>query len=301
MVRLGNDSLVAGSKDYLYLLNSSLGVISSRTISPVNRMLLIIDVPEVSGEVVLACQSDECSLHSSGNFSIVHEVDFDIVELDAVLLGGDRGVFSVMSGGSIFVARPNYEPAQVTSSISKLSYSFSESTLDISLTGSQEETDRFQERTFMTRFIYGGFIYYVFYLQLVNLEELRIARHCLDDSGGSSNSLTTYTEAHLQCDTAANAVPTAATFLELNGEPFILLAMKSLVDSSNRICLFNLTEIDQKMDDKLTSCANGNGQLDLQRNSRSNCPMLDQSQIDVGNSCNITSLKFSLGHNTMHA
>ena len=51
-----------------------------------------------------------------------------------------------------------------------------------------------------------------------NVDKLHIACLCLDDSGGSGDSLTTYTEAVLDCDTTSTVTPTAATFLELNGQ-----------------------------------------------------------------------------------
>ena len=277
MAVLSNGGLVVGSEEYLYLFDSSLNVTDTIETKTGNRLLLNIVVPEL-GSSILACQADLCKLHDSSNFSTTYDVEF--TSGSDGILGGDRNLLGITDGSSVFVARPNDEDELVraTSKISKLSYTFNSSVLDFALTGAQEESSRFRDRLFLTSFIFEDFLYVVFYLA-----ELRIARLCLDDSGSSSDSLTTYTEAVLDCDTVSTVTPTAATFFELNKEPLLIVTMESLVESSNKICLFNITEINQRMDQKLDDCAHGTGTRNLARDGSEVCPNLSPGQIDVSN------------------
>ena len=61
-----------------------------------------------------------------------------------------------------------------------------------------------------------------------------------------------------------------ATFLEYTGDPIILISGPGI--GSNIICSFNVTLIDEVMDEKLDMCKNGIGQVNLNRDSKSYCP-----------------------------
>lgn len=118
----------------------------------------------------------------------------------------------------------------------------------------------------MTFFRYQKFVYYVFVVRTNSDTTLQVARVCSNDTGVENNglSLTTYTEAQLVCTGVNPQNVTSATFIEST--------RIILVSGGSMICGFNITEINERMDNKLTSCTNGIGTTNLKRGSTGTCP-----------------------------
>ena len=266
MLILSDGTILVGSTSRIYKLGSSLAEEMSIAISERNRLLLQINDTGLSADI-LSCQENGCFLLDSQDLSNTTVVS---PTPTSVLFPGTDDIPGVFVGNrQLFVARDNFQ--SIVSSLSKLSYTevSSGTSLPLSIDGKQRETLQFISREFLTSFQHHGFVYYVFVVTRLGMH-LQVARICTDDAGASDSNirvLTTYTEAELQCSEIVNNV--AATFVEYNGEPLILVSV------NNVICSFNVSYIDERMDNKLDNCKNANGLLNLVRDSqgsRTACP-----------------------------
>ena len=116
----------------------------------------------------------------------------------------------------------------------------------------------------------------------------KVARICANDTGvtyGGANHFTTYTEVLLECRnvfvSAGN--PTSTTF---NGDEEILIAFRQ--SGTNFICSYTIADVDTVMEDKLNSCKQGTGMLDLRRflNQSSCLDSFTFSQQNIITTCN---------------
>ena len=268
MLILSDGTILVGSTSRIYKLGSSLAEEMSIAISERNRLLLQINDTGLSADI-LSCQENGCFLLDSQDLSNTTVVS---PTPTSVLFPGTDDIPGVFVGNrQLFVARDNFQ--SIVSSLSKLSYTevSSGTSLPLSIDGKQRETLQFISRLFLTSFQYHGFVYYVFVVTHHGMD-LQVARICTNDTGASDSNirvLTTYTEAELQCSQIVNINDVAATFVEYNGEPLILVSV------NNVICSFNVSYIDERMDNKLDNCKNANGLLNLVRDSqgsRTACP-----------------------------
>ena len=142
------------------------------------------------------------------------------------------------------------------------------------ITASQIELDPNQEREFIHAFARGGFAYFISVMSFPSGLQARVARAYgsgSDDADARNGTFCSYIELALQCGDL-NAVPTAATFISAPnafGADAIVLAasMARLSEVRNRLCAFNLTRIDEMMDEKMLECADGIGMKGLARNA----------------------------------
>ena len=281
---LNNDAVLVGSNTHLYKLGSILNEEISLQISEVNRLLLQINNTNLP-EDILSCQENSCLLVGSQTLSNSSVTNPSLI---SVLFPGQEDLSAIFTGNlQFFVARKRMLSSLTSSSITKFSYS-TVSNLQLNIVGEQREANVFTDRDFLTNFHYNSFVYYVFILSETSI---RVARVCIADPGIEETGerfLTTYTEAELVCSEISNSAKSVATFLEYNGDPIILISGPGSVIGSNIICSFNVTLIDEVMDEKLDRCKNGIGQIDLNRNSKRPCPDgLSDSQKQV-------SIKFSI-------
>ena len=273
---LNNDAVIVGSNTHLYKLGSTLIEEISLHLSEVNQLLLQIDNTNLT-EDILSCQESRCLLIGSQTLSNSNVTN---PSLTSVLFPGQEDLSAIFTGNlEFFVARESGESSLTSSSITKFRYS-TVSNLQLVIVGEQREANSFTNRDFLTNFHYNGFVYYVFILSGASI---RVGRVCISDPGLEDigeRVLTTYMEAKLECLGISNSAKSVATFLEYNGHPIILISGPGI--GSNIICSFNVTLIDQAMDEKLDNCKNGMGQFNLKRNSRTSCPTgLSNSQKQV--------------------
>ena len=268
---LSDGSLLIGTTNNIIKLNSdSLTMNSSLPLNTTTNQLLLLLNDTGFSQNVLSCQEQECFLLNPNDLSTVSVSTTPSPSSFLFPTTPDMpGLYT--EGRNFFVGK---DASSIASSISKLRYSSSGSQLNIVLVGSQQERDINLARKFLANFQHNGFVYYVFVLPGFD-SKLQVARICGNDSGIEENNmlaLTTYTEAELQCNEMMTPDSiTAATFVQYNGESMIMVSMRS--ESTNIICAFNMSEINTRMDDKLSSCKNGQGTLLLKRNSGSDaCP-----------------------------
>ena len=287
---LSDGSLLVGTTSRIIRLNSNnLTENSSLSLNTTtNRLLLLLNDTGLN-QNVLSCQENECFLFDSNDLTTV---SVSSPNPSSFLFPATPNMPGLYTGGSdIFVGRDAVSP--ITSSISKLRYSASGSQLQLRLIGKQQEGDSLVTRAFLTNFHYNGFAYFVFVIPGFGSPstkyKIQVARICSNDSGIMELQmllLTTYTEAELQCNEMRDPDSiTSATFVQYNGKSMILVSMSK--DMDNIICAFNITEINTRMDDKLTSCKNGQGTIFLKRNSGKACVGINEPQKSVS-SCFLT-------------
>ena len=294
---LVGDGVLVGSSTNVYRLNSStLEILNSINVTGLNRLLISVKDTGLGGDV-LSCQKEECILLDSTSLAMT---SVSILNSKAsVLIPGDQDLTGVAtSDTSLFIARENFvgdSNNRIASSISKLTYTPNTEELELSLVGSQVENFLFTERRFLTAFKTDDYVYYMY--DLVDAtNNLRISRTCVTDSGsGGSLGLATFTEATLQCSGVSSETVSSATTVTIDGHLMVLINLFTENDK-NEICSFNVSIINEVMDNQLEMCKNGNGMLDLKRtDSSNNCPSgLTEPQKLVSYVYNCNNLLFSI-------
>ena len=148
------------------------------------------------------------------------------------------------------------------------------------MTASQIELDPDQDREFIHAFARNGFAYFVSAMSSPSgVLQARVARvYGSDDTdaGNGTSLFCSYIELALQCGDLSGE-PTAATFISapnaFGADAIVLSArMTRLSEVRNRLCAFNLTRIDEMMDEKIFECDNGIGLEGLTRNAAHQTP-----------------------------
>ena len=282
MVVAGNNVIV-GSSSALYRLTPNLVELES-TMLPMNspNRLLVADRTRngMFGGAVLACGSPSCVLSPINNLS-------DVIWEGPVLDPGASDVlaaFSLTSSGNLSVTYGTRQSPDRPSTITRgsLLNSFRplpHNTMFVQYAEQRESNTRVT-REFLTVFSNGGYQYFI-----VSIEnEVHVTRLCLSDNGDQPSPLGTFAshfELELKCVSSESA--TAATFVN-SIEPFgvetVLLAFQLTTSDTFHICAFNLSEINERMDQKFETCTNGSGVFGFIRDIQVPCPSLLPDQID---------------------
>ena len=266
------DTVIVGSSSALYRLTLGLVEVESVMLNSTNR-LLVADRSrdEMFGGGVLACGTPHCTLSPVNMLS-------DIVWEGRILNPGEANVlatFSLVNDGSLsvtFGTRQNQNnPSTITrgsllNAFGSPPYTFSEYAV-------QRETNTVQ-REFLAVFSSQGYQYFVASID----NEATITRLCLSDNGNQpspNSSFASHFELELQC--AGSEAATAATFVN-STEPFgvetVLLSFEVPTSDTVHICAFNLSEINERMDQKLETCINGSGDAGFTRDEEVPCSTL---------------------------
>ena len=266
------DSIIVGSSSGLYRLSHELVEVESVMLNRRNRLLVADRSRDgMFGGGVLACGSPRCTLSSVNMLS-------DIVWEGRILSSGETNVlaaFSLVNDGTLSVTFGARQDQNSPSAITRGSllnafrsppYTFSEYAV-------QREPPTVQ-RVFLAVFSSQSYQYFV-----ANIDnEATITRLCLSDNGNqpSPNSLfASHFELELQC--AGSEAATAATFVN-STEPFgvetVLLSFEVPTSDTIHICAFNLSEINERMDQKLETCINGSGEAGFTRDEEIPCSTL---------------------------
>ena len=130
------------------------------------------------------------------------------------------------------------------------------------------------ERVFLAVFSSQGYQYFVVSID----NEATITRLCLSDNGNQpslNSSFASHFELELQC--AGSEAATAATFVN-STEPFgvesVILSFEVPTSDTVHICAFNLSEVNEHMDQKLETCINGSGVTGFTRDEEIPCSTL---------------------------
>ena len=282
-VVVAGNSVIVGSSSALYRLTPDLVEVESIML-PMNspNRLLVADRTRngMFGGAVLACGSPSCALSPINNLS-------DILWEGPVLDPGASDVlasFSLTSSGNLSVTYGTRQSPDRPSTITRgsLLNSFRplpHNTMFVQY-AEQRESNTLVTREFLTVFSNEGYQYFI-----VSIEnEVHVTRLCLSDNGDQPSQLDTFAshfELELKCVSSESA--TAATFVN-SIEPFgvetVLLAFQLTTSDTFHICAFNLSEINERMDQKFETCINGSGVSGFRREGQVPCPSLLPEQID---------------------
>ena len=267
-----NDTVIVGSSSALYRLTHDLVEVESMMLNSQNRLL----VADRSGDGmfgggVLACGSPRCTLSPVNMLS-------DTVWEGRILNPGRANVlaaFSLVNDGTLSVTfgtrRDQNNPSTITrgsllNAFRSPPYTFSEYAMQMETTTVQRE--------FLAVFSSQGYQYFV-----ANIDnEATITRLCLSDNGNQpslNSSFASHFELELWC--AGSKAATAATFVN-STEPFgvetVLLSFEVPNSDTFHICAFNLSKINEHMDQKLETCIKGSGDAGFTRDEGVPCSTL---------------------------
>ena len=266
------DTVIMGSSSGLYRLSHDLVEVESVMINSPNRLLVADRSRDrMFGGGVLACGSPRCTLSPVNMLS-------DIVWEGRILSPGETNVlaaFSLVNDGTLSVTFGTRRNRDTPSTITRGSllnafrsppYTFSEYAVQMETTTMQRE--------FLAVFSSQSYQYFV-----ANIDnEATITRLCLSDNGNQpspNSSFASHFELELQC--AGSEAATAATFVN-STEPFgvetVLLSFEVPTSDTVHICAFNLSEINERMDQKFEMCINGSGEAGFTRDEEIPCSTL---------------------------
>ena len=267
-----NDTVIVGSTSALRRLTHDLVEVESVMLNRPNRLLVADRSRDrMFGGGVLACGSPRCTLSPVNILS-------DTVWEGRILNRGIANVlaaFFLVNDGTLSVTFGTRQNQNNPSTITRGSllnafrsppYTFSEYAV-------QREPSTVQ-RVFLAVFSSQGYQYFV-----ANIDnEATITRLCLSDNGNQpspNSSFASHFELELQC--AGSEAATAATFVN-STEPFgvetVLLSFQVPTSDTFHICAFNLSEINERMDQKLETCINGSGVAGFTRDEEVPCSTL---------------------------
>ena len=259
-----NDTVIVGSTSALYRLTVDLVEVESVMLNSSNRLLVADRSRDGTfGGGVLACGSSRCTLSPVNMLST-------IVWRGRILNRGRTNVlaaFSLVNDGTLSVTFGTRRNQNSSSTITRGSllnafgsppYTFSEYAVQTELSAVQRE--------FLAVFSSQGYQYFVASVD----NEATIIRLCLSDNGNQpspNGSFASHFELKLQCDGSEAA--TAATFVD-STEPFgvetVILLFDVPTSDTVHLCGFSLSEINERMDQKLEMCINGSGNIGFTRN-----------------------------------
>ena len=274
-----NDTVIVGPTSALYRLTHDLVEVESVILNSQNRLLVADRSRDgMFGGGVLACGSPRCTLSPVNMLS-------NIVWEGRILNPGRANVlaaFSLVNDGTLsvtFGARQNQNnPSTITrgsllNAFGSPPYTFSEYAVQRETTTMQREP-RTVQREFLAVFSSQGYQYFVASID----NEATITRLCLSDNGNQpslNSSFASHFELKLQC--AGSEAATAATFVN-STEPFgvetVILSFDVPNSDTVHICTFNLSEVNERMDQKLETCINGSGVAGFTRDEERPCSTL---------------------------
>ena len=260
-----NDTVIVGSTSALYRLTADLVEVESVMINSSNR-LLVADRSETFGGCVLACGSPRCTLSPVNMLST-------IVWEGHILHPGETNVlaaFSLVNDSTLSVTFGTRRNRDTLSTITRgsLLNAFGSPPYTFSETLVQREPPAVQ-REFLAVFSSQGYQYFVVDMD----DQATITRN----RPACNGSFALHFELKLQC--AGSEVVTAATFVDATepfGEETVLLSFDTPTSDTVHLCAFNLSEINELMDQKLEMCINGSGNIGFTRDEEIPCSTLLQ-------------------------
>ena len=279
-VVVAGNSVIVGSSSALYRLTPDLVKVESVMLDSPNRLLIADQTRDERFEgVVLDCGSLSCRLSPITDLS-------DNVWEGPVLDPGESNVLAALSltnDGTLSVTYGTRQSSNRPTTITRgsLLNSFRSPPYTFSEYAEQREPNTSVMRKFLAVFSHENYHYFV-----VNVNRrAHIIRLCLTDNGNQASPLGTFAshfELELGCANSESA--TAATFVnstEAFGVETVILTFQVPTSDTFHICAFNLSEINERMDQKFETCINGTGNVGFQRNGQTPCPFLLPEQIDV--------------------
>ena len=272
--------VVVGSSAAVYTLNnSSLAQVGAVNLASPNLLL----VANYTSNEVLFCGNSNCTLSPVGaltspSWSYAWSTSTASVINTATTYNVAGSLTSDSQGNKILVLGERevvagaFVPSKVTlGSIMQAPVSA------YSAVAFQAEAKSPSGREFLTSFSYNNYVYFVFQLATASPTNTRVARVCANDTGnavgGDSLKRLSYYEVPLTClppglSSSAVSTPTAASFFPsssaFNYDPTIVVS--SVIAGNSSLCAYSLTTIDNLINQKYSTCVNGNGYIGFLRN-----------------------------------
>ena len=267
-----NAKLLLGTSQAVYRLSSILSLEERRALESGNRLLIADNQNGTHNGTVLSCDEGSCLLLEAENLS---NVRWEVPRTMVLFSGGGNaaGIFSIGPNGTSDITFGEPSSGNVARRFVKgaLKNLGSASTSEF-LQYATWHGDDISGVNYLNSFIYSDYIYFTIQLET----DIHVIRFCQKDPGFKSNLqrfFATRYEIRLRCAASGqhsiNDMSTAATYLpasSLYDSPVVFLSVNYMSEHNvvvNNVCAFSVNDINQKMLDKLSSCANGDGFVDF--------------------------------------
>ena len=278
---LGDSYVLIGSSNSLYRLNpGSLSVEDSRQLGSVNR-LLVTDPGGTYDGSVLACEEQVCALTPINNLTDIRwQVSSGLVS------AGTENVIGIFAPGTNGTSSLSFGKPQTETLYSSIRKG---NLINVNIPGSsffnrfatQVENDRFRPREFLAAFTDQSFIYFIVWIEINQVDQMRVVRFCKDDPGDLSRppQFVSHFELVGECTGSSSSTintPTAATYVGANstfGTATLLVTFMGDGETDQRMCAYNISTINDLMTQKFRSCLDGVGRRGFEREVQEDCPM----------------------------
>ena len=272
--------VVVGSSAAVYALNnSSLAQVGAVNLASPNLLL----VANYTSNEVLFCGNSNCTLSPVGaltspSWSYAWSTPAASVINTATTYNVAGSLTSDSQGNKILVLgeREVVAGALVPSKVT-LGSIMQAPVSAYSAVAFQVEAKSPSGREFLTSFSYNNYVYFVFQLATASPTNTRVARVCANDTGnvvgGDNLKRLSYYEIPLTCvppglSSSAVSTPTAASFFPSSSafsyDPTIVVS--SVIAGNSYLCAYSLATIDNLINQKYSTCVNGNGYIGFLRN-----------------------------------
>ena len=265
---LGDSYVLIGSSNSLYRLNpASLSLEDRRQLGSVNRMLVTDPGGTYNGSV-LDCEEQVCALTPINNLTDIRWQ----VSSGLVRLGTENvvGIFAPGADGTSSLTFGKQQTLTLGSSITKGNLN------NVDIPGSsvfnrfatQSESSRFRPREFLAAFTDQSFIYFIVRIEINQVDQMRVVRFCKDDPGSREQLMPQFVshfELVGECSGSSSSttnIPTAATFVRANstfGTATLLVTFMGDGETTQRMCAYNISTINDLMTQKFCECLDGIG------------------------------------------
>ena len=246
---VGGDKVFASTSSTVYQLSSDLQQVQQISLS---SQILRLAATQDGQWLVVCYTNDSCSALNGSDVSATNravdnvlpgiEASDKITVFTAPVSGGESfytGSF-IDNANRIYFRQYGFAGSSISRSLDKIAY----------LSGGNRE--------FYGGFFQFGYSYYVVLDSIGNTgnDELRIVRVCNSTADSGNIDFNSQYEVVLGCDGNSFFAPTIEGVSVLNGET-LLIAITPL-GSSSKVCSYNLTVINSRMDSAYQSCVVGN-------------------------------------------
>ena len=293
-----DSKFLIGTRNATYRLRSDLFQEERKTLQSPNRLL----IADYQNSTVLSCDEHICQLLETEN---LNNVRWEVARSMVLLSGGGNaaGSFSIGPNGTSDITFGEPASGNVARRFVKgaLRNVGSVNTDEFFKYATWDGDDNGDTVNYLNTFLYSDYTYFTIQPS-VSESNIHVVRFCQKDPGIKSNLqriFTTRYEVRLRCASSAqdSILSTTATYLpfsSLFGGPLIFLSVNSMPGPSDvvtNVCAFRVDDINQKMLDKLTSCAKGGVDEFVDFNSEVPCPThftenQTQTQINVSSEIN---------------
>ena len=246
---VGGDKVFASTSSTVYQLSSDLQQVQHISLS--NQILRLAATQD--GQWLVVCYTnDSCSALNGSDLSVTNRAVDNV--LPGVEASDEIVVFTApVNGGESFYTGSF---ADIQNRIYFRQYGFAGSSISRSL-------DEIAYQSGGNRKFYGGFFQfgYSYYVVLDSIgntgnDELRIVRVCNSTADSGNIDFNNQYEVVLGCDGNTFFAPTIKGVSVLNGETLLIAITPQ--GSPSRVCSYNLTNINSRMDSAYQSCVVGN-------------------------------------------